>query len=131
MEQTLTPTRANPPLVLLIAALVLTTWTWLFLHAESQLAVAVLIAVAVVLLVASRRLGATRQLEASASARPGLARALAVLGVLALIAAFHNSHFVLLMLCAVLLFCTVSPRQAGSPTSPAPRSSASAVTPPP
>jgi len=106
MEQTLTPTRANPPLVLLIAALVLTTWTWLFLHAESQLAVAVLIAVAVVLLVASRRLGATRQLEASASARPGLARALAVLGVLALIAAFHNSHFVLLMLCAVLLFCT-------------------------
>jgi len=108
MEQTLTPTPtgSNPPLVLLVAALVLTTWTWLFLHAESQLAVAALIAAAVVLLVAGRRLGATGRLEACAGARPGLARALAALGVLALIAAFHNSHFVLLMLCAVLLFGT-------------------------
>jgi len=106
METPETPKRTNSPGALLLAALVLTTYMWAFLHAESQLAVAVLLAVAIVLVVLSRRLGTTRTLEASAAARPGLARALAALGALALIAAFHNSHFVLLMLCAVLLFST-------------------------
>ncbi len=54
----------------------------------------------------SRKFGATQALEAEAAQRPGLARGLALLAALALIAAFHNSHFVLLMLCAVLLFST-------------------------
>lgn len=92
--------------MLVIAALVLTTYVWMFLHAESQVAVAVMLVVASVLVVLSRRLGVTRKIEDSAVARPGLSRALAVLGGVVLIAAFHDSHFVLLMLCAVLLFST-------------------------
>lgn len=100
------PKRAASPLLLLLAAVGLTASTWVFLHAESQFEIAGLLAVAVVLAVLARRLRVTDRLEASASARPGLARGLAVLGALALIAAFRDSHFVLLMFCAVLLFST-------------------------
>lgn len=100
------PKRANAPLVLVLATLVFTLYMWLFLHAETQVGVALLLAVAGVLVVLSRRLGVAQKLEASAAARPGLSRALAALGALVLIAAFHDSHFVLLMLCAVLLFAT-------------------------
>lgn len=98
--------RAPSPLVLVLVALVLTVYMWTFLHAESQLEVGILIVAAVVLSMVSRRFGVTQKLEASTAARPGLARVLAVAGALALIAAFHNSHFVLLMFCAVLLFAT-------------------------
>ena len=97
---------SNAPWLLILAALALTTYVWMFLHAESQVAVAIMLVVASALLVLSRRLGVTRLIEAAARARPGLSSALAVLSGLALIAAFHNSHFVLLMLCAVLLFST-------------------------
>lgn len=97
---------SQAPLVLTLAALVLTTYMWLFLHAESQVAVAILLIAASVLVLVSRRLGVTQKIENSAAVRPGLSRILSVLGVLALIAAFHQSHFVLLMLCAVLLYST-------------------------
>lgn len=93
-------------LVLIAAAVVLTLYVWMFLHAESQAAVGVLIAAAAIAVAVSRKLGATRTMEAAVAERPGLARALSLLGALALIAAFHDSHFVLLMLCAVLLFST-------------------------
>lgn len=93
-------------LALIAAAVVLTLYVWMFLHAESQAAVGVLIAVAAIAVAVSRKLGATRTMEAAVAERPGLARALSLLGALALIAAFHDSHFVLLMLCAVLLFST-------------------------
>ncbi len=96
----------NSPWVLVIAALVLTTYVWMFLHAESQVAVAIMLVVASVLVVLSRRLGASRKIEDAAIAGPGLTRTLAVLAGVALIAAFHDNHFVLLMLCAVLLFST-------------------------
>lgn len=100
---------AAPPassLVLVLTAVGLTFYMWLFLHAESQLAVAALVAAAGVLVLLGRRLGLARRVEASAAQRPGLSRWLGVLGTVALIAAFHESHFVLLMLCAVLLFST-------------------------
>jgi ABC-type branched-subunit amino acid transport system permease subunit len=97
---------SSSPWVLVIATLVLTIYVWMFLHAESQVAVAIMLVVAGVLVVLSRRLGVSRKIEDSAVARPGLSRALAVLGGVVLIAAFHDSHFVLLMLCAVLLFST-------------------------
>ncbi len=93
-------------LALIAAAVVLTLYVWMFLHAESQAAVGVLIAAAAIAVAVSRKLGATRTMEAAVAERPGLARALSLLGALALIAAFHDSHFVLLMLCAVLLFST-------------------------
>ncbi len=93
-------------LTLVAAAVVMTLYVWLFLHAESQAAVAVLIVAAAIALAVSRKLGATRTMEAAVAQRPGLTRVLSLLGAVALIAAFHNSHFVLLMLCAVLLFST-------------------------
>ena len=95
------------PLSLLVAAFVgLTVYVWLFLHAESQIAVAALVAVAAVAVAAGRRWGFTRRFEQAALARPTLSRSLSLLSALALIAAFHDSHFVLLMLCAVLLYAT-------------------------
>lgn len=94
------------PLVLVLAAIGLTVYLWLFLHAESQLGVGILVAAAAVLLLLSRRLGVTQAVEQAAAARPGLSRLSALLGALALVALFRDSHFVLLMLCAVLLYST-------------------------
>lgn len=100
------PKAAPAPAVLLVAALVVTIYMWMFLHAESQLGVAVLLIAAGALAILGRRLGITQKVEHAAAGRPGLARGLAVAGGLALIAAFHDSHFILLMLCAVLLYST-------------------------
>lgn len=93
-------------LVLALAALALVSYMWLFLHAESQLGVAVLLAVAAAAAIVSKKSGATQRIEQAAERRPGLARLWAVGGVLALIAAFYDSHFVLLMICTVLLYTT-------------------------
>ncbi len=96
----------NPAIVLALATIALTIYMWLFLHAETQLGVAALLITAVVATILSRRTGATQQLEQSAARRPGLARLWALGGILALIAAFYNEHFVLLMICSVLLYTT-------------------------
>lgn len=92
--------------VLLVATIVLTLYLWAFLHAESQLEVSVLLVLAVALTLLGRRFGLSRQLLSATSDRPGWARALAVLGALVLIVAFRDAPFILLMLCAVLLFST-------------------------
>jgi ABC-type branched-subunit amino acid transport system permease subunit len=92
--------------VLAVAALTLTGYLWLFLHAESQLAVGVLIVAAGVLLALGKKLGATARLDAAAAARPGLARLWCLAAVLALVVAFHEQHFVVLMLCSVMLYTT-------------------------
>ena len=97
---------APAPALLVVVALVLTVYMWLFLHAESQPGVAVLLLAAGAVMILSRRLGVAQRVEQASASRPGLARGLAVAGALALIAAFHDSHFVLLMLCAVLLYST-------------------------
>ena len=96
----------NPAIVLALATIALTVYMWLFLHAETQLGVAALLITAVLATILSRRTGATQQLEQSAARRPGLARLWALGGILALIAAFYNEHFVLLMICSVLLYTT-------------------------
>ena len=93
-------------LTLAILALALIGYMWLFLHAESQPAVAALLVAAVLIALGSRKLGMARRIEDAAAQRPGLARLWAVLGVLALVAAFHDAHFVLLMICSVLLYTT-------------------------
>jgi ABC-type branched-subunit amino acid transport system permease subunit len=100
------PTQGRAGLTLAIAALALTGYMWLFLHAESQPAIAALIGAATLLAIASRKLGMARRVEVAAANRPGLARLWAVAGVLALVAAFHEAHFVLLMICSVLLYTT-------------------------
>ncbi len=101
-----TSTFKNPAIVLALAAVALTVYMWLFLHAETQLGVAALLLTAVIATILSRRTGATQQLEQSAARRPGLARLWALGGILALIAVFYNEHFVLLMICSVLLYTT-------------------------
>lgn len=99
-------TEKFPAAMLVAAAVALTLYVWMFLHAESQAGVAVLVALAAAALALGRRSGVTRQLESVAAGHRGLSRALALAGALALIAAFRDSHFVLLMLCAVLLYST-------------------------
>jgi hypothetical protein len=98
--------KRSASVVLAVAAVALTGYLWLFLHAESQLAVGVLVAAAVVLAVLAKRFGATARVETAAAARPGLARAWSLAAVLALVAAFHEEHFVVLMLCSVMLYTT-------------------------
>lgn len=98
--------KRNPAVVLALAGIALTVYMWLFLHAESQLSVAILLAVAIVAVIAGQKLGANRALEEAGASRPGLARLWAVGGTLALIAAFYDAHFALLMICSVLLYTT-------------------------
>lgn len=95
-----------PVLVLALAAVAMTAYLWAFLHAESQLAVGVLLAVAVAAVVAARKTGAAQAIEAAGSQRPGAASAWAAAGALALVLAFHDNHFPLLMICTVLLYTT-------------------------
>jgi ABC-type branched-subunit amino acid transport system permease subunit len=94
------------PVVLALAAVALTGYLWLFLHAESQLAVALLMVAAGLLVVVSKKFGITARVELAGASRPGLARLWAVAAVLALVAAFHDAHFVVLMLCSVMLYTT-------------------------
>ena len=98
--------RRRPAAVLAMAAVALVAYLYFFLHAESQIAVGVLLAVAVVALFAAGKLGLVKTVEQAAAHRPGQSRLWALGGTLALIVLFHESHFVLLMLCAVLLYTT-------------------------
>jgi ABC-type branched-subunit amino acid transport system permease subunit len=93
-------------LVLALAAILVTAYMWLFLHAESQLAIGALIVLALVLVVAGKKIGAAQRIEQAAAMRPGLARIWMVAGLLALVAAFYDSDFVLMMMCTVLLYST-------------------------
>jgi ABC-type branched-subunit amino acid transport system permease subunit len=98
--------KRSASVVLAVAAVALTGYLWLFLHAESQLAVGVLMAAAGVFVVISKKLGATARVEQAAASRPGLARLWSLAAVLALIVAFHEQHFIVLMLCSVMLYTT-------------------------
>ncbi|RQO34105.1 branched-chain amino acid ABC transporter permease [Herminiimonas sp. KBW02] len=93
-------------MVLALATVLVTAYMWLFLHAESQLAIGVLIVLALVLAIVGKKTGTTQKVEQAAASRPGLARLWTVMGLLALVAAFYDSHFVLMMICAVLLYST-------------------------
>lgn len=98
--------QGSAAVVLAIAALALVGYLWLFLHAESQLAVGVLVVVAALAAMFSKKSGISARVEQAAQHRPGLARLWAVAAVLTLIAAFHDQHFVVLMLCSVMLYTT-------------------------
>lgn len=98
--------KKSAALVLALATFGITAYMWLFLHAESQLAVGVLILVALGLTLLGKKLGTVRRIEEAAASRPGLARIWSLLAALALVAAFYDSHFVLLMIGGVLLYAT-------------------------
>ncbi|WP_179284159.1 branched-chain amino acid ABC transporter permease [Bordetella genomosp. 10] len=96
----------HPGLLLTVAAALLTLYLWLFLHAENQIGVAVLLLAALAAGLAAGRLNLVRKVELAGADRPGIARGLAIGCALLLIAVFHQSDFVLLMLCTVLLYVT-------------------------
>lgn len=77
-----------------------------FLHAESQWAVGLLALLGLGALLLVRRFGLDARARDAARERPGLARACAALVILALVLAFHDTPFVLLMMCAVMLYTT-------------------------
>ena len=108
MSENMNPSSSKPGngAVLALSAMVLTAYLWLFLHVESQIGIAVLIAAALAAALLGRKSGATQRFERACASRPGLARLWAVAGILALVAAFYKAHFVLLMICSVLLYVT-------------------------
>lgn len=93
-------------MVLAFTSIALTLYMWLFLHAETQIGIAILLAAAAIAVVIARKTGITAQIEAAGTSRPGLAQIWAACSTLALIALFYDQHFVLLMICAVLLYTT-------------------------
>jgi ABC-type branched-subunit amino acid transport system permease subunit len=95
-----------PAVVLALAASLLAAYMWLFLHAESQSGVALLLAVAAAAALIGRKSGAMLCVDRAAATRPGVARLCALGGAVALIAAFYDSSFILLMICGVLLYAT-------------------------
>lgn len=97
------------PRALLLAAIVLVFgFAWALLHAESQTEVIALFVAAIAAAFAFRRMRLTEPLQRAAAATPAWVGTGCVAGVLALLVAFHDTHFALLLLCTVLLYTVVS-----------------------
>ena len=77
-------------------------YLWALLNAESQLAVGALVLILPAVLWMLRRTG-----RAQAQSAPRVLGVGSVLGVLALVAALHDTHFALLLLSTVLLYAVV------------------------
>ena len=82
-------------------------YLWALLQAESQMAVGGLLLLALAAMLGLRKLRWAEPLGAAASASPRVLGIGCALGVLALVAAFHDVHFALLLLCTVLLYAVV------------------------
>lgn len=82
-------------------------YLWALLHAESQLAVGALVLILPAVLWMLRRTGWAKTLAAAAQSAPRVLGVGSVLGVLALVAALHDTHFALLLLSTVLLYAVV------------------------
>lgn len=93
--------------LLALTALVLTFYLWLFLDAQTQVGVGVLLLLAGVIVAGARRYGLMARIEQAGEMHVGQSRAWALVSVLILIVALHDSHFELLMIASVLLFVTV------------------------
>lgn len=93
---------------LLLAAIVLIFgFAWALLHAEQQGEVIGLFVAAVVVTIAASRLRLNEPLQTAAAASPKMVGIGSVVGVLALLVAFHDTPFALLLLSTVLLFAVV------------------------
>ena len=100
-------TRRRGGVALQIAlAVVLTVYVWLFLQSQSQIEVCVLLALAGLAVYAASRFGLTGRIEDATRMDPRTGAWCATIGILALIAAFYDVHYALLMICTVLLFST-------------------------
>ncbi|MEO8249827.1 MAG: branched-chain amino acid ABC transporter permease [Burkholderiales bacterium] len=93
--------------MLLIALVGTFVYLWALLHAESQLEVGGLLVLLLVLTLGLKRFGATASLATEAARSPGLLGTGALVGALALVAAFHEAHFSLLLVTTVLLYSVV------------------------
>ena len=99
---------AKYPAALLLGMIaVMTLYAWAVLHAESQTEVIGLFAVAAIAAVIVPRLGLLDPLRAAAVAAPRLLGGGCIVAVLALLLAFHDVHFALLLLATVLLYAVV------------------------
>ncbi len=98
-------TQSAFPAIASMAAL--TLFAVMFLHAESQSAVMGLTAGVIVLMLLLARFGWNTLAAGSFAAHGAQAHAAVILGVLAVLAAFYDSHFPLLMLATVLLYVVV------------------------
>lgn len=87
-------------------AVIVTVFVWLFLQAQSQIEVCVLLVIGAVAVFAASRLGVAGRIQAATRASPRTGPWCALIGTLALICAFYNVHYALLLLCTVLLFST-------------------------
>jgi ABC-type branched-subunit amino acid transport system permease subunit len=85
----------------------LTLFAVMFLHAESQTAVMGLTAGAIIAVLLLARFGWNALAAASFGGHSRQAHAAVLLGVLILMASFHDNHFPLLMLATVLLYVVV------------------------
>ena len=94
-------------LLLLLAMAAVFVYLWALLYAESQLAVGALILLALAAMLGLRKLNWAEPLGVAFKASPQLLGLGCVGGVLALMAAFYDVHFALLLLSTVLLYSVV------------------------
>lgn len=92
---------AWPKLTLALLALAITVYVGLFMATEDQSHVLALLGVGAVIVIAALKFGITRQLSNADLGR--WPEVLAIIGLAALTAYFHEEHFVLLMIATVLL----------------------------
>lgn len=102
------PAASPASTALLVGAMILmTVYAWAILHAETQTEVISLFIAAIVAALISRRTKLMKPLGEAAAAAPKLLGAGCVVAVLALMLAFHDVHFALLLLATVLLYSVV------------------------
>jgi ABC-type branched-subunit amino acid transport system permease subunit len=87
-------------------AMIVTVYVWLFLQAQSQIEVCGLLVIGAVAVFAASRLGVAGRIQSATRSSPRTGPWCALIGTLALICAFYNVHYALLLLCTVLLFST-------------------------
>ncbi len=104
MKRLIHPASAFPALASMAG---ITLFALLFLHAESQEAVLGLSAGAVAILLLLARFGWNALAAASFAGHSRSGQGAAVIGVLVIVAVFHDQHFPLLMLATVLLYVVV------------------------
>jgi ABC-type branched-subunit amino acid transport system permease subunit len=87
-----------------VAAILVTVFLIVLLRIENQGAVIALLALGIGAVIAANRLGLLKPVARSFSEREDTLGLLAIVAILAVSAAFHEDHFVLLLVCTVLLY---------------------------
>jgi ABC-type branched-subunit amino acid transport system permease subunit len=87
-----------------VAAILVTVFLIVLLRIENQGAVIALLALGIGAVIVANRLGLLNPVARSFREREDTLGLLAIVGILAVSAAFHEDHFVLLLVCTVLLY---------------------------